>query len=75
MSARVEPGPQDPSAALAPDDEALAAIVAALEASLAPPGDALPRAPGWRTSTQHAWRFSGRWWSGPAALRRERPGR
>jgi hypothetical protein len=54
-----------------PSDEELAAILAAYEAlwpkpvlAVDDPADAeVPR-----------WRFSGRWWSKPVALRRDRPG-
>ncbi|MDA8290549.1 MAG: hypothetical protein M0Z33_02540 [Actinomycetota bacterium] len=73
--ARVDPGPRDPGAPLAADDDALAAIVAALEATLSSRTTPGARPPGWRTSAEHPWRFSGRWWSGPDALRRERPRR
>ena len=48
----------------------LTAIVAAIEEAWPrplPPATADPQ----RTS---AWRFSGRWWSKPTALRRDRPG-
>lgn len=49
-----------------PDDEEVAAIVAALDAvapRFAPvDADAMPR-----------WRWSGRWWTKPIPLRRNRP--
>lgn len=75
MSPRVEAGPRDPAAPLAPDDEAVAAILAAIRAALAPGEGSGSKVPGWRTSSEHPWRFSGRWWSGPVPLRRDRPGR
>jgi hypothetical protein len=48
--------------------ELLAVIAAAAAAALAPPAAAGPT-----DGTELAWRFSGRWWQGPTALRRERP--
>ena len=49
-----------------PTDEELAAIVAAIEVTwprpAAAPAAELPR-----------WRFSGRWWTKPVPLRRNRP--
>ena len=49
-----------------PSDEELAAIVAAVEVTwprpVAAPTAELPR-----------WRFSGRWWTKPVPLRRNRP--
>ncbi|MCU1493948.1 MAG: hypothetical protein JWO62_1712 [Acidimicrobiaceae bacterium] len=76
MTPRIEPervGTADDN--LAPTDEALAAIVAALEQCLPAPGAQAPAggAPGWRVRSSYPWRFSGRWWSAPAVLRRERP--
>jgi hypothetical protein len=60
------PGPN----ALGPSPDELAAIVAAVEVAwprpvilLPPPG---PESPG-------PWRFSGRWWSKPSAVQRNRP--
>jgi len=60
---------------LAPTDEALGAVIAALEQYLGKPAATVagPGRPGWRTSAGYPWRFSGRWWTGPAPLRRERP--
>lgn len=51
----------------APSEEEAAAIVAALEVSW-------PRA-GADTGTEAAprWRFSGRWWSKPVPIARQRP--
>lgn len=50
-------------------DEAVA-IVAAMEALWPKPVAAAPPAP---TRRSTAWRFSGRWWTKPVAMRRERP--
>jgi hypothetical protein len=51
-----------------PDPAVLAAIVAAVE-------EAWPRPapPDTARSGPPAWRFSGRWWNQPVALRRQRP--
>jgi hypothetical protein len=70
---RYEPG--SPGGNLAPTDEALAAIVAALGEILEPAGARVtePGRPGWRPLSAHPWRFSGRWWADPAPRRRERP--
>jgi hypothetical protein len=51
-----------------PSPEELAAIVAAIEVAwprpvAAPPAD----------DDDNRWRFSGRWWSRPLTLRRDRP--
>jgi len=51
-----------------PDEEELAAIVAAVEAAwprpvAAPPADDPPP----------RWRFAGRWWTKPVPVRRDRP--
>ena len=51
-----------------PDPAVLAAITAAVQ--LAWPR---PAAPDDHDPIHEAWRFSGRWWNKPAALRRERP--
>ena len=54
----------------APEPAVLTAIVAAIE-------EAWPRpVPTENAHEQRpsAWRFSGRWWSKPTALRRDRPG-
>ena len=55
----------------APTDEEMAAIAAAIQAVVLRPvviagGDGGHDAP-------PAWRFSGRWWSRPVAVRRYRP--
>jgi hypothetical protein len=53
----------------APEPAVLTAIVAAVE-------EAWPRprpADGPDDARPSAWRFSGRWWSKPTALRRDRP--
>jgi hypothetical protein len=53
----------------APEPAVLTAIVAAIE-------EAWPRPLPVETTddqTISAWRFSGRWWSKPTALRRDRP--
>jgi hypothetical protein len=47
-------------------DEEVAAIVAAIEAVWPRPVAAAPEAPS-------RWRFSGRWWTKPVPLRRNRP--
>lgn len=52
-----------------PSPEELAAIVAAIEAAWPRPVVVEPGEPE-RPST---WRFSGRWWSRPTTVRRERP--
>ncbi len=51
-----------------PTDEEAAAIVAAVVASL-PSGGFAPA----DDSSSVRWKFSGRWWSKPVALRRDRP--
>jgi len=73
----IEPEPSPPGSPLAADDAITSIIVTALEQCLAPPKATRPRrtAPGWRTGPSYPWRFSGRWWSTPATLRRERPAR
>lgn len=48
-------------------DEEVAAIVAAVEAAWPRPA---PEAP---TEQPPRWRFSGRWWTKPVPLRRNRP--
>jgi Acyl-CoA carboxylase epsilon subunit len=50
-----------------PTDEEVAAIVAAVEATW--PRAAAPSAP----EQAPRWRFSGRWWTKPVPLRRNRP--
>lgn len=51
-----------------PTEEEAAAIVAAVAASL-PSGGFAPV----EESSAVRWKFSGRWWSKPVALRRDRP--
>jgi hypothetical protein len=53
----------------APEPAVLSAIVAAVEEAWPRP---TPSASEERTGVS-AWRFSGRWWSKPVALRRARP--
>lgn len=57
-------GPLDISPA--PSDEEAAAIVAAIEVAWPRPGDS-------PVDVVNRWRFSGRWWSKPVPLRRNRP--
>jgi hypothetical protein len=52
-----------------PTDEEAVAIMAATEALWPRPIVNGPAAP----ARQHAWRFSGRWWSRPVPARRDRP--
>ena len=52
-----------------PDEEELAAIVAAIEATWPQP----VAAPTTATVEPSRWRFAGRWWSKPIPARRERP--
>jgi hypothetical protein len=54
-----------------PTDEELAAILAAYEALWPKPALVDGGRPEAETPR---WRFSGRWWTKPVALRRERPG-
>jgi len=64
VDARVEIAEIRPEA----DDEEVAAIVSALE--LVWPD---PVAPDDDAGEPSRWRFSGRWWTKPAPLRRDRP--
>ena len=57
--------------ALAADPAVVAAIAAAVEA-VWPRPQAAAR-PGERGAPEYVWRFSGRWWSKPVPLRRDRP--
>jgi hypothetical protein len=52
-----------------PTEEEAAAIVAAIEAAWPRPGAAAEP-----VGEPARWKFSGRWWSKPVPLRRERPG-
>lgn len=54
-----------------PTDEEAVAIVAAMEA-LWPKPVVVATAP---VSRDRSWKFSGRWWSRPVAVRRDRPWR
>jgi hypothetical protein len=54
----------------APTEDEAAAIVAALELVWPRPSPAAAPGAGGRPPV---WRFSGRWWSRPAAARRDRP--
>jgi hypothetical protein len=51
-----------------PSDEEVAAIVAAVEAAWPRPAAAAAD-----SGTAQRWRFSGRWWTKPVPLRRNRP--
>ncbi len=53
----------------APTDEEAVAIMAAVEALWPKPVIAADPTP----ERQPVWRFSGRWWNGPVAVRRDRP--
>ena len=55
----------------APTDEEMAAIAAALQATVLRPVVVASGADGRPVSP--AWRFSGRWWSRPVPVRRFRP--
>ncbi|HEX6391938.1 MAG TPA: hypothetical protein VFZ97_00750 [Acidimicrobiales bacterium] len=52
-----------------PSPEELAAIVAAVEIAWPRPVVHVPQEP----ERASAWRFSGRWWSKPTPVRRDRP--
>jgi hypothetical protein len=52
-----------------PDEEELAAIVAAIEIAWPKPMAAAPAV----NVQPSRWRFAGRWWSKPIPARRERP--
>ena len=51
----------------APTDEEAAAIVAAIDAAWPQPAGAPSR------DSSPRWRWSGRWWTKPQSLRRDRP--
>jgi len=53
-----------------PSEPEMLAVVAAAAALLLAPRAAPTGVPG---DDRSAWRFSGRWWNGPVAARRERP--
>ena len=63
MSAEARPSRTGPT----PDDDELAAILAAVEAAWPRPAAPAP------DETPSRWRFSGRWWSKPVPVRRDRP--
>jgi hypothetical protein len=70
---RAEPGPVA-DGALVPPPEVAAAIAAAAEALVAEMATA--PAQGYaarRGGPEYVWRFSGRWWSLPVPMRRDRP--
>ena len=52
-----------------PDEEELAAIVAAIEVAWPKPVIVTPS----QTPAPSRWRFAGRWWSKPIPVRRDRP--
>lgn len=66
-------GPHDPLPDISPvpTDEEVVAILAAHEALWPKPTVIAPAA---GAPSDSRWRFSGRWWSKPVALRRDRPG-
>jgi hypothetical protein len=66
---RVPEAVTDPLIRPAPTDDEAVAIAAALDALWPRPVPAEPVGRERRTS----WRFSGRWWSGPTPVRRDRP--
>jgi hypothetical protein len=66
---RVPEAVSEPLIRPAPTDEEAAAIVAAVHALWPHPVPADPISRERRTS----WRFSGRWWSVPTPVRRDRP--
>lgn len=72
------PQPVAAGALSAPPD-VVAAIAAAVEACWPPPRTSLGRAPGAGLhgraagAPEYVWRMSGRWWSKPVPLRRDRP--
>jgi hypothetical protein len=51
-----------------PEPEVLAAIAAAVQLAWPVPGP-----PDEQDPVHQSWRFSGRWWSKPAPMRRDRP--
>ncbi len=50
-----------------PSDEEVVAVMAAIEVAWPRPAVAAPRV------VENPWRFSGRWWSRPLTVRRDRP--
>jgi hypothetical protein len=71
---RAEPGPVADGALVPPPDVA-AAIAAAAEAVVAEMVSAPPGRDGrsGKAGPEYVWRFSGRWWSLPVPMRRDRP--
>ncbi len=55
----------------APDPAVVALVAAAVDAAW--PRPTPPRADDAANPAHRAWRFSGRWWSRPVAVRRDRP--
>ncbi len=63
-------GPSEAGFGAGPSEVELAAIVAAVEMAWPRPVVMAPYA---GPDEPGPWRFSGRWWSKPSAVRRERP--
>lgn len=59
--------------ALAAPPDVVAAIAAAVEVCWPRPAPAASLRPRERGAPEYVWRFSGRWWSKPVPLRRDRP--
>jgi hypothetical protein len=66
-----DPAPRVVAVHPAPEPAVLTAILAAVEEAWPKPSPPAASADAQRSS---AWRFSGRWWSKSATLRRDRPG-
>jgi hypothetical protein len=64
------PAPEVVAVHPAPEPAVLTAILAAVEEAWPKPLPAATADP----QRSSAWRFSGRWWSKPTAMRRDRPG-
>ncbi len=62
-----------PAGVLAAPPEVVAAIAAAAESLWPRPRPAAGRSGFDRGSPEYVWRLSGRWWSKPVPLRRDRP--
>ena len=56
-----------------PDEEELAAIVAAIEVAWPKPVMVSQTQSQTQTPAPSRWRFAGRWWSKPIPVRRDRP--
>ena len=65
--------PDERALAPGPDREVVAAIAAAVEAVWPRPSGPPAGGNGERERAEYVWRFSGRWWSKPVPLRRDRP--